>query len=331
MPIWRPEAYQGARRRRRYFEGWYFKHVTAGMEESWSFIPGISRGESRGEGYAFVQAIEGNSGRTWWFQTDLESFAASESELLVRVGDSEFSPRGARIRLSSEEVSLTGDFAYRGFHGPIIKLLSPGIMGPYAFAPFMECKHGLVSLDHGIDGRLLLVEPGARGAAPSSREIDFSGGRGYAEKDWGSSMPESWIWTQSNNFPRAGDSFMLSVARVPWLASSFTGFLCVGSLGGAELREATYTGARLSKLAITERLVSLAIDRATDRIEIEVERSRGGELRAPLRGQLSRRIAESVDATLRVRWIKAGVLVFEGQAHKAGLEVVGEVNALLPS
>ncbi|MDP3177681.1 MAG: tocopherol cyclase family protein [Spirochaetaceae bacterium] len=166
---------------------------------------------------------------------------------------------------------------------------------------------------------------------PASRGRPGGGRRGYAEKDWGSSMPESWIWTQSNNFAHAGDSFMLSVARVPWLGSSFTGFICVGSLGGAELREATYTGARLSKLVISERLVSLAIDRATDHIEVQVERSRGGSLRAPLRGELSRRISESVDAALRVRWIKAGALIFEGRAMKAGLEVVGNAAALAAS
>ena len=49
--FWHPELYQGYWRRRRYFEGWYWKHVTADLSESWSFIPGIARGERPGDGY----------------------------------------------------------------------------------------------------------------------------------------------------------------------------------------------------------------------------------------------------------------------------------------
>ena len=42
--IWNPASYQGGRARRRYFEGWYFKQVSADRSEAWSFIPGLSLG-----------------------------------------------------------------------------------------------------------------------------------------------------------------------------------------------------------------------------------------------------------------------------------------------
>ena len=42
----------------------------------------------------------------------------------------------------------------------------------------------------------------------------------------GKSMPSAWIWTQSNTFEdRSSNSFMLSVANIPWLGKSLTGFL----------------------------------------------------------------------------------------------------------
>jgi tocopherol cyclase len=47
-------------------------------------------------------------------------------------------------------------------------------MGWFAYVPFMECYHGVLSLDHEVNGRLRL----------GKRETDFSGGRGYIEKDW---------------------------------------------------------------------------------------------------------------------------------------------------
>jgi hypothetical protein len=318
FPLWHPERFQGSRKTRRYFEGWYFKHVSADLGESWSFIPGISRGERRGEGYSFVQVIEGNEGRTWWFQYPLEAFRASSQDLAIEVGDNRFDWSGARIRLDDGSSSFSADLSYSGCLRLPTRLLSPGVMGPYSFVPFMECRHGLVSLDHRISGRLLA----------NGRSISFEAGRGYAEKDWGSSMPRSWIWTQSNNFPSQGDSFMLSVARIPWLGSSFTGFLCVGSLGGRLLLEATYTGARLRDVRVGDKSVGAVLERGSERIEVEVQRSRGGILRAPVNGLLSRRIAESVDAVLRVEWRSGGHLVFEGEARKSGLEVVGEAASL---
>ena len=37
-----PLLFQGDLRRRRYFEGWYFKHVAAGGGAVFAFIPGVS-------------------------------------------------------------------------------------------------------------------------------------------------------------------------------------------------------------------------------------------------------------------------------------------------
>ncbi len=316
--LWRPEAYQGARRRRDYFEGWYFKQVTRDLEESWSFIPGVARGRRPGEGYSFVQAIEGRTARSWWFEFPLSAFSASRRELSVRVGGCEFSRSGLRLDLSSPEGRFEGEL---GFGPPTLlpsPLHSPGVMGPYTFVPFMECRHGLVSLHHGLSGSL----------RHDGRPIDFAGGRGYAEKDWGRSMPESWLWTQSNNFPGEGDSFMLSVARIPWLGGSFTGFLCAASLGGRLLQEASYTGARLGLLQADEASARVVVERGGERIEARIARARGGSLRAPVDGLLSRRIAESVDAVLELEWSKGGKVLFSGHAPKAGLEIVGRVPAV---
>ena len=44
---WRQGFYQGGSKKRRYFEGWYFKHMSADFSQSWSFIPGISRGDAK--------------------------------------------------------------------------------------------------------------------------------------------------------------------------------------------------------------------------------------------------------------------------------------------
>jgi hypothetical protein len=177
----------------------------------------------------------------------------------------------------------------------------------------MECRHGLVSLDHRLSGGLVV----------EGRKVDLGGGRGYIEKDWGRSMPSKWIWTQSNSFPDRGDSFMFSLARVPWLGSSFDGFLCVARLGAISFLEATWTGARIEDLVVADGRITMAIMRGRTRLEARMSRTKGGILRAPVDGVLSRRIAESVDALLELAWTEGGRTVFEGSARNAGLEVVG--------
>jgi succinate dehydrogenase/fumarate reductase flavoprotein subunit len=48
-----------------------------------------------------------------------------------------------------------------------------GTMGWYAFVPAMECYHGVLSFDHLLEGGLEL----------NGQYIDYTGGRGYIEKD----------------------------------------------------------------------------------------------------------------------------------------------------
>jgi tocopherol cyclase len=322
--FWHPELYQGSSRTRCYFEGWYWKHVTADLSESWSFIPGIARGERRGDGYAFVQAIEGATGRSWWFEYPLEAFSASTRRLVVEVGQNRFSEVGMHLALSGPDGSFEGEVAFAGIVRPRSSPWAPGVMGPYSFVPFMECSHGLISLHHDLAGDLRVRLPGET----FTRRISFDGGNGYAEKDWGRSMPRCWIWTQSNNFPARGDSFMLSVAHIPWLGSSFTGFLCIGTLGGTLVREASWTGAKLAGLRIEDSAVSVVVMQRRLRVEARVSRPRGGILRAPQDGILSRRIPETVDAILHLRLSLNGATFFEGEAGKAGLEVVGDAGSL---
>ena len=95
-------------------------------------------------------------------------------------------------------------------------------MGWYAFIPFMECYHGVVSANHYTEGY----------ANYKGQKINFNGGKGYIEKDRGISFPESWIWLQANTFADRDVSFFFSVAKIPWLGSSFPGFLCFVYING---------------------------------------------------------------------------------------------------
>jgi hypothetical protein len=326
MPaLWHPEVFQGLKKHRNYFEGWYFRHSDGTPAGTWAFIPGIALGARAGEGYAFVQAIEGAEGRSYWFEYPLSAFRASPKELDIQVGDNRFGPEGIHLSLHSDSDSISGKLSYSHLTPiptpPWRAIWRPGVMGPFSFVPFMECRHGLVSLDHSVSGQI---------DTPLG-SFTYRDGRGYIEKDWGSSMPSSWIWTQCNYFPHKGDSVMLSVARIPWMGSSFTGFLCAGSLGGESFIHATWSGARIAKLEACGSTLRCTIRYRGGSLGLSLGREgyslAKGLLRAPVQGLLSRRISESQDARMEVLRDEQGRR-YETSSCCAGLELAGAMEEL---
>lgn len=317
--FYRPLLFQGSLKLRNYFEGWYFKHVSADRRASFSFIPGISLSD-RGS-TAFVQLIDGATGATRWFPYPLSEFEASSRGFAIRIGPNRFSLEGARIRLGSGADRVEADLSYAGITPLPPRPWSPGIMGPFSFAPFLECYHGIGSLDHRVDGSI----------RAAGREYGFHGGSGYLEKDWGRSMPTAWVWAQSNTFGRPGVSFTFSLARVPWLRGSFPGFFALLLADGRIRRFATYTGARVSRFALQGRDLEVDIQAGGQRLILRALRSHEGVLLAPVQGAMDRRIAESIDARLSVRLEgPRGEVLFEGTGENGGLEVVGDVDSLRP-
>jgi hypothetical protein len=319
--LWKPVIFQGATKTQRYFEGWYFKNVSADAGHIWSVIPGISI-RDRQKRHAFIQLIDGKTAQTWYIHYPFDSFSYSKSEFAVSIAGNHFSFKGINLNINSPENGLQakGAIGFQDIHPLKSTFFNPGIMGWYSFVPFMECNHGLVSMHHSLSGGLEI----------NGDNLDFSGGRGYSEKDWGRSMPSAWIWMQSNHFANRPEvSFMLSVAKIPWLGSSFTGFLCVLLLNGKIHRFATYTGAKLKNIQLENEMVSVEIESREQIIRVNASHAARGLLAAPVDGAMDRRIAESVDATIELAVKdRSGKTLFSGTGNTAGLELVGDMAEL---
>jgi hypothetical protein len=184
----------------------------------------------------------------------------------------------------------------------------------------MECYHGVVSLDHKINGCLNI------GEVP----VDFNQGTGYIEKDWGQSFPAAYIWFQSNHFDQPGTCITGSVAIIPWLRGAFRGFIAGLWHANHLYRFATYTGARLERLEIDDHHIEWVIRDGSYRLEIKATRTRGGLLLGPTRLEMGKRVDETMLSSVDLRLsTTSGTQIFSGTGRNAGLEAHGEMDRLL--
>jgi hypothetical protein len=317
---WNPDMYHGWGKTKRYFEGWYFKIVDPTEGYALAFIPGISMGKD-GKTHAFIQVLDGKKCTTAYHHYDGKDFQPSDAVFRLQLGENQFSTYNIKIHLPN----IQGELQFENTT-PWVKMLgAPGIMGWYSFVPFMECYHGIVSLDHSLQGHLTVED----------KKIDFTNGRGYIEKDWGMSFPRGWIWMQSNHFhsknasiTEGGTSLIASVAHIPWLGNHFIGYIVGFWFQGHLYRFATYTGAKM-KAQLQNNHITLSFKDSQYLLEIDAVKAGTGSLVTPLQGEMTGKVNESLQAVLNVRFYKNNMLIFEGQGRNAGLEAAGEVDKLL--
>jgi hypothetical protein len=311
---WNPDMYHGWGKSRNYFEGWYFKLVDPAERFVFAVIPGISYGKD-GKSHAFIQMLDGKKCAATYHEFASADFQPAGETFALQLNGNFFSADSVKLNLPE----LQGELHWQDRY-PWPKMLgAPGIMGWYSFVPFMECYHGVVSVNHTLQGELQVY----------GESVDFNGGKGYIEKDWGESFPSSWIWMQTNHFDAAHPvSLSASVAKIPWLGSHFIGYI-VGFLLDEKLyRFATYTGAMM-RADFDEDTVWLAFKDRKHRLEITAHKADGGELVSPLAGNMAGKVNESMQATIGVRLFEREKLIFEGTGRNAGLEVAGPAQELL--
>lgn len=310
--LWCPEMFQGWGRSQRYFEGWYYKLVSADQKHALAIIPGVSF--SKSGDHAFIQTMDGIRKKSRYERFSLPQFKPSDVRFKVNLGQNIFSDQALQVNLPHlhGRVEFKGTVPYQG------SLLRPGIMGWYSFVPFMQCYHGLVSMDHRLSG--MLVHEG--------QPVDFTGGKGYIEKDWGSSFPKAWVWSQCNHYDRHEDlSIMASVAHIPWLGSYFIGFLAVVSFQGFLKIFTTYTRAKMH-LKLGQDSVKMDFWDRNDRLQIVARQEEGADLKSPQHGAMTGKVNESMQATHQVL-LQLNDRKIRANGTTAGLEVGGN-SLILP-
>jgi len=314
--LFHPERYHGWGKTRRYFEGWYYKVVNKSEDKAFAFIPGISMDEN-GHQQAFIQILDGKKRTAAYHKFNPTEFQTTADKFEVELANNVFTAENIRLDLPG----IIGELSFVNQVKWPNKWYSPGIMGPYSFVPFMECYHGILSMDHTIDGQLII----------DNEIIDFTGGKGYMEKDWGYSFPSAYIWMQTNHFSQPNVSLKASVAKIPWVRSSFVGFIAGLWLNNELIEFTTYNVSQLKKSFVDTYKIELILENSKYTLEIKAIRDETTELASPILGFMDGRIDESMTSEINVLLFnkKTQKIVFQDTGRNAGLEVAGKINEIL--
>ncbi len=305
-----PDIFQGKNKRKKYFEGWYFKIVDEKAEKAYAIIPGVSIGEW--DTHAFIQVLDSDNNVSY-FHYELRDFQYDDQKFEIMIGDNYFSQSRIRLNLVGNNISLLGDLYFFNIMEYPRNFFCPGVMGPFLFIPWMECYHDIVNIQHDIVGHLKI----------SGKNVDFTGGIGYIEKDWGRSMPQSWIWCESNHFQPDDVSISLSVAKIPCLIGSFTGFITMFRYKDRIFMFTTYSGAWVSRCIQNKNKIRITFKDCRFRLDVSITYSQGGSIRGPVNGQMSRSVIESIGAVIKVRFSdRTGRVLYEGIGTNAGFELM---------
>ena len=314
LRIYNPEIFQGNLNMKNYFEGWYYKHVSQDEDQIYSFIPGISL--SGNDSHAFIQVINGISGKSKYITYSLKEFSSDTKRLYLKIGESVFTDKHIDLKINHQDINVAGHVDYFNIIKYPSSLFSPGIMGWYSFVPRMECKHGIVSVNHNLEGSIKVNE----------HNIDFDGGKGYIEKDWGTSFPEAWLWIQANNFNDPDTSFTFSVAKIPWRGKFFIGFIAFLFYNKRFYKYSTYNNSLIKEINHTGDTIKLKLKNHSSILEVSVSKNTFGELKAPVSGDMTRRIKESIDSLVNLRLFnKNHNLIYDDTSNRAGLEVIDKI------
>jgi len=313
ISIFHPDEFQGWGKSHQYFEGWYFKILTSDTSKAYAIIPGIAM-DSDGEKHAFIQVLDGKNHKASYLKFDAEDFIPRFGKFEISIGNNFFS--GDAMQLDLPEIK--GELLFKNTTPWPSHLYSPGIMGPFSFVPFMECYHGILSLDHQIQGELEI----------HGKKVNFENGRGYLEKDWGSSFPSAYFWMQSNHFSQKGISVKISVAKIPWLGKSFVGFIGGLWLSDRLIQFTTYNGTKLIKSYANKDKVEIVFQNSAYRLEVFAHREMATLLASPIHGFMEGRIEESMNSSIKIKLIdnKTKQVIFSDVGHHAGLEVAGDIE-----
>ena len=304
-----PHTFQGEKRltkEKKYFEGWYYK--TSSDDNTIAFIPGISITPNSRK--AFIQIITNKD--SYYIDYDIEEVEYRLDPFYFKIANNIFSKDQIHIDIKSDDTKIFGNISYSNIQTINTSCISPNIMGPFSYFPFMECNHAIICMKACANGKLKI----------NNKKITFNDSIGYIEKDWGISFPQKYIWNQANDFENESASFMISIADIPFKIFTFQGFICILKIKDHEYKFTTYNGAKIIKYKVSDKQIDIEIKKGKHKLFISSAYNNTNNLIAPKEGKMQTKINESIEGFTKITLKKDEKVIFRDISKNCGLEIV---------
>ena len=147
------------------FYGWYLKCQSD--TQTLAVIPAVHKaGRKR---TCSIQIITDHDAWTVTFHADI--FQRTRKNIFI--GENQFGEEGIRLAIQTPQLTVRGKLNFGS-----LRPLKYDIMGPFAFVPFMECRHSVRSMRHSVWGNVCI----------NGQKYSFQNAGGYWEGDRGRSF-----------------------------------------------------------------------------------------------------------------------------------------------
>lgn len=268
--------------------------------------------------------LKGNENSFKYLRYKKDEFKANTSELNFKLGQSSFSLNQMSLNINQAYEKISGTLYFNSIIRWPGSRINPGSMGFYNYLSFMQCYSQVCAVDGVVSGKLIINE----------EEIDFTGGKLYIEKNWGSAFPYSYIWAQGNSFEEGDGSVTCSIAHIPlpFPFRNFTGFL-IGIYAKGRLYK--FTSINKSTLSIKcedEKIILETYNKYYFlKIEALYKQETFMDLYAPRDGNMKSIASETLNGNLRVDLYdnKRSCVIFNDNCFSAGIELSGNYMNLI--
>ena len=232
-------------------------------------------------------------------------------------GKNYFSLERVFLDFEHEHLNVKGEIITNNLNPWPVSLIERGCMGWYGYIPTMECFHGILSMNHTLNGHLDI----------NKDRISFDHGKGYIEKDWGKNFPKDWVWAQSNSFNEPELSISASLATIPWKSYEFSGFI-IGILYKGELYKfTTYNFSKHVKISFDNDKLHWVIKKGKLTLELEIRKgSLSGLLYAPDRKDMIPKVNEYLDGNISFQLKDSNRILIDQSSNHAAVEIVGKTG-----
>lgn len=310
--IYSPEKFQGNSRKHPHFETWRAKFVTANHNQSILFTISVCYGDNP---TCDIQIQDGNTGETTIIEVSTEEFFASKNELDVSIGKCRLTAKGLSLDFCSGNTKLCGSLQFSKFEKYPKALLSPGIMGPLSFNPFMPVHHAIISLNHTVNGDITI----------NGKLYNLQEAKGYIEKSWGRFYPKSWVMIQCHTFNVENTSFFFVAAPAALQNKTIQGMLCFLKTGDKIYNLSMYKGAKIENVSRNKRLFFLEVTCNDIRFDATIIPRTYGSLKVPSPETKEWIMHECLNATLHLNVYKDGEKILTAEGEQTSFDLVGDI------